>query len=100
MPGVAGYELPAFAFVRPPELTRSGPGSYPVVVSGAGLVGLTLAAELALRGVPVVVLDQKGSLGAAGMASRGIAYSRRTLEIFDRIGIASRVREKGETWSE
>jgi 3-(3-hydroxy-phenyl)propionate hydroxylase len=97
---VTGYELPAFPFVRPPELSGAGAGEYPVVVVGAGLVGLTVAAELGLRGVPVVVLDQKDSPGAAGMASRGIAYARRTLEIFDRIGIAERVRAKGETWSE
>jgi 3-(3-hydroxy-phenyl)propionate hydroxylase len=94
-----GYALPEFPFARPPELA-GGDGAYPVVVVGAGLAGLTSAAELGLRGVPVVVLDQKGSLGAAGIASRGIAYARRTLEIFDRIGIAARVRAKGETWEE
>jgi 3-(3-hydroxy-phenyl)propionate hydroxylase len=98
--GVAGYDLPVFAFVPPPELSHTESATYPVVVSGAGLAGLTLAAELGLRGVPVVVLDQKDSLGAAGIASRGIAYARRTLEIFDRIGIAEQVRAKGQTWSE
>jgi 3-(3-hydroxy-phenyl)propionate hydroxylase len=98
-PGVTGYELPAFAFERPPELSGKG-GSYPVVVVGAGLAGLSLAAELGLRGVPVIVLDAKDSLGAVGMASRGIAYARRTLDIFERIGIAERVRAKGQTWSE
>lgn len=100
MTEAAGYDLPTFAFVPPPELSGGGPGSYPVVVVGAGLAGLTLAADLGRRGVPVVVLDQKGSLGASGIASRGIAYARRTLEIFDRIGVAARVRAKGQTWSE
>ena len=97
---VTGYQLPRFAFARPPELAGEGPATYPVVIAGAGLAGLTLAAELGLRGVAVVVLDQKGSPGAAGMASRGIAYARRTLEIFDRIGIAARVRATGQTWNE
>jgi 3-(3-hydroxy-phenyl)propionate hydroxylase len=98
--GVLGYTLPTYEFVRPPELRGARPGPYPVVVVGGGLAGLTLAAELGLRGIPVVVLEQGSSLGASGIASRGIAYAKRTLEIFDRIGIAHRVRAKGQTWNE
>jgi 3-(3-hydroxy-phenyl)propionate hydroxylase len=97
---VLGYQLPSYEFAPPPELSGEDCGPYPVVVVGAGLTGLTLAAELGMRGVPVVVLEQGSSLGASGVASRGIAYAKRTLEIFDRIGIAERVREKGQTWSE
>jgi 3-(3-hydroxy-phenyl)propionate hydroxylase len=97
---VSGYRLPVFPFTRPPELAGQRPGRYPVVVVGAGLTGLTLAAELGRRGIPVVLLEQGASLGVIGIASRGIAYAKRTLEIFDRIGIADRVREKGQTWNE
>jgi 3-(3-hydroxy-phenyl)propionate hydroxylase len=97
---VSGYRLPVFAFARPPELSGQRPGHYPVVVVGAGLTGLSLAAELGRRGIPVVLLEEGASLGVIGIASRGIAYARRTLEIFDRIGIADRIREKGQTWNE
>ena len=97
---VLGYQLPVYEFERPPELSGEDPGPYPVLVVGAGLAGLTLAAELGRRGVPVVLLEQGASLGVLGIASRGIAYAKRTLEIFDRIGIAQRVRDKGQTWSE
>ena len=97
---VAGYSLPTYEFARPPELDGEHRGPCCVAIVGAGLAGLTLAAELGLRGVPVVVLEQGSSLGAFGMASRGIAYSRRTLEILDRIGVAERVRAKGQTWNE
>jgi 3-(3-hydroxy-phenyl)propionate hydroxylase len=96
---VLGYELPEFAFRRPPELDGAISGHYPVVVVGAGLAGLTLAAELARRGIEVIVLEQGGSLGVSGIASRGIAYAKRTLEIFDRLDIADRVRAKGQTWN-
>ncbi len=97
---VLGYELPVYEFARPPELSGARPRLYPVVIVGAGLAGLTLAAELGRRGTPVVVLEQGTSLGVLGIASRGIAYAKRTLEIFDRIGIAERIREKGQVWNE
>ncbi len=97
---VSGYRLPVHEFERPPELDGAEARPHPVLIVGAGLAGLTLAAELGRRGVPVVVLEQGSSLGAAGNASRGIAYAKRTLEIFDRIGIAERLREKGQTWNE
>ncbi|WP_160050896.1 MULTISPECIES: FAD-dependent oxidoreductase [unclassified Nocardiopsis] len=38
---------------------------YPVVVIGAGPVGLAAAAELVERGLPVLVLEKGGSAGAA-----------------------------------
>jgi 3-(3-hydroxy-phenyl)propionate hydroxylase len=97
---VLGYRLPVYEFRRPPELRGERPGAYEVVIVGAGLAGLTLAAELGRRGVPVVLLEQGASLGVAGIASRGIAYAKRTMEIFDRIGIARRLRDKGQTWNE
>jgi 3-(3-hydroxy-phenyl)propionate hydroxylase len=96
---VLGYELPEFAFRRPPELDGARPGIYQVAVVGAGLSGLTLAAELARRGIEVILLEQGGSLGVSGIASRGIAYAKRSLEVFDRLGIAERIRAKGQTWN-
>jgi 3-(3-hydroxy-phenyl)propionate hydroxylase len=93
-----GYELRSFEFRRPPELDLAEPPLHPVVIVGAGLAGLTLALDLSSRGVPAVVLEQAGAVGAAGIASRGLAYSKRTLEIFDRLGVAERVAAKGVTW--
>ena len=70
-----------------------------VVIIGAGLTGLTLAVDLSLRGVPSVLLEQNPHIDVYGISSRGIAYAKRTLEIFDRFGIAERVLERGFTWS-
>ena len=53
------YELPVYPFVEPAEL-RGKIGRHAVVVVGAGLAGLTAACDLALHGVPVVVLDEAG----------------------------------------
>ena len=73
-----------------------GPGHHPVVVVGAGLVGLTLALDLALRGVRVVVLDDDDTVSTG---SRAICMAKRSLEIFGRLGLGRRMLEKGVTWN-
>ena len=96
----SSYRFVEHPFRRPAELDASEVPTYPVVIVGAGLAGMTLALDLGLRGVPVVVLDRDASVGAAGIASRGIAYSKRSLEILDRLGSAERIRAKAVTWNE
>ena len=96
----SSYQFAEHPFRRPAELDAAEVPTYPVVIVGAGLAGMTLALDLGLRGVPVVVLDRDASVGAAGIASRGIAYSKRSLEILDRLGIAERIRAKAVTWNE
>ena len=56
--GGAGYQLPVFPFVTPPEFAGAAPRRYPIVIVGGGLVGLTLACDLATRGIAAVVLVQ------------------------------------------
>jgi 3-(3-hydroxy-phenyl)propionate hydroxylase len=67
----------------------------PVVVIGAGPVGLAAAIDLALHGVPVVLLDESDRIGDG---SRGICYAKRTLEILDRLGLGERLVAQGVTW--
>jgi 3-(3-hydroxy-phenyl)propionate hydroxylase len=68
---------------------------HPVVVVGAGPVGLAAAIDLALRQVPVVLLDDADRIGDG---SRGICWSKRTLEILDRLGVGERLVAHGVTW--
>src|SRR6187200_1362887 len=96
------YELPHWPFVEPPDLANSPGGErirYPVVIAGGGLAGLTLACDLAARGVRAVVLDEDDTVGVKGASSRGICYAQKSLEIFERLGIYERIRAKGITWS-
>ena len=72
------------------------PARHPVVVVGAGPVGLALAIDLAQRGVAVVVLDDDDTLATG---SRAICFAKRTLEIFDRLGCGDRMVAKGVSWS-
>src|SRR5262249_38436363 len=53
------------------------------------------AIHLALRGIPVVNLDDADRIGEG---SRGICWAKRTLEIWDRLGVAAGMVEKGVTW--
>lgn len=94
------YDLPRWPFVPPPELRKQGgPTRHPIVIVGGGLSGLTLACDLASRGRACVVLDEDDTIGVRGASSRGIAYAQKSLEVFARLGIFERIREKGITWS-
>ncbi len=84
-----------FGYRRSADQERTSPARHPVVVVGAGPVGLCTAIDLAQRGVPVVLLDDADRIGEG---SRGICYAKRTLEILDRLGVAEACLAKGVTW--
>lgn len=84
-----------FAYRRTPDQDAREPARHPVVVVGAGPVGLSLAIDLAQRGVPVVLLDRDDALASG---SRAICFAQRTLEIFDRLGCGDRIAAKGVSW--
>lgn len=64
-----------------------------VVVVGAGPVGLTLAMDLAWRGIDVVVLETRGPGEPPSVRSNHV--SARSMEIFRRLGVARKVRDAG-----
>lgn len=89
------YVYPVYAYRRPAELDAPAPRRVPLVVIGAGPVGLTAAIDLAQRGVPVLLLDEDKTVS---VGSRGICYAKRTLEIWDRLGCVGPMMDKGVTW--
>jgi 3-(3-hydroxy-phenyl)propionate hydroxylase len=84
-----------FAYGRHPDQDAADPVHRPVVIVGAGPVGLTLAIDLATRGIASVVIDDSDRIGEG---SRAICFAKRTLEIFDRLGLGELLVEKGVTW--
>ncbi|MEP3331824.1 FAD-dependent oxidoreductase [Sedimentitalea sp.] len=88
------YDYTPFPYVSPPGLTESEP-RHAVAIVGAGPIGLAMAVDLAQRGIESVVLDDNN---VVSVGSRAICWSKRTLEIFDRLGIGQRMLEKGVTW--
>ena len=93
---LATYTWPRYEVRRAPELGASTTSRVPLVIVGAGPVGLSAAIDAALRGLPVILLDDDNTVS---VGSRGVCYAKRTLEIFDRLGIADRVVAKGVTWN-
>ncbi len=90
------YQNPRYPFRRPKGLGALVPEAAPVVIAGAGVVGLTLALDLARRGIASVVVDEDDTVS---YGSRAICWAKRTLEIFGRLGLGDRFLEKGITWS-
>ena len=86
---------PVFAYRRSPDQDAARPAHHKVVVVGAGLVGLTAALDLAQRGVSVLLLDDDDTVS---VGSRSICQAKRTLEIWDRLGCAAPMLDKGVTW--
>jgi 3-(3-hydroxy-phenyl)propionate hydroxylase len=86
---------PTYEYRRAPEL--DGPARHcQVIIVGAGPVGLVAAIDLAQRGIPVLVLDDDDTVSEG---SRAICYSKRTLEILDRLGCGESIARKGVGWN-
>ncbi|MDJ0894564.1 MAG: FAD-dependent oxidoreductase [Alphaproteobacteria bacterium] len=97
MQGSGVQHGPKLDYVPPPELTQGDGAKRPVVVVGAGPVGLAAAVDLAQREVPVVLVDDNDQVSTG---SRAICWAKRTLEVMDGLGVADRMVAKGVTWSE
>jgi 3-(3-hydroxy-phenyl)propionate hydroxylase len=93
---LATYTWPRYEYKRADELGAREPKRAPLVIIGAGPVGLAAAIDAALRGLPVILLDEDNTVS---LGSRGVCYAKRTLEIFDRLGLGQRVVDKGVTWN-
>jgi 3-(3-hydroxy-phenyl)propionate hydroxylase len=67
---------------------------HAVVIAGGGPTGLVLAAELALAGVDVAIVERRASQDLAGSRAGGL--HARTIEILDQRGIADRFLSQGK----
>jgi 3-(3-hydroxy-phenyl)propionate hydroxylase len=90
------YTWPRYAYRRAPELDAREVRRVPLVIVGGGMVGLTAAIDAAQRGLPVVLLDDDNTVS---IGSRAVCHAKRSLEIFDRLGVGQRVVDRGVTWN-
>lgn len=71
----------------------------PIVIVGAGPVGLTAALSLARQGIPCVLLEAQDDISTEG--SKALVIQRPTIEIFDWAapGIGGAISASGITWN-
>ena len=86
---------PVYAYRRSPD-QDGGAAHHPVIVVGAGPVGMAAAIDLAQHDIPVLVLDEDHTVS---VGSRAICWAKRTLEILDRLGCGEPVARKGVSWN-
>jgi 3-(3-hydroxy-phenyl)propionate hydroxylase len=89
------YAFPRFDYHRAPEQSAGANRRHSVVIIGAGPVGLTAALDCARRGLHAVLLDDNDTVS---VGSRALCYAKRTLEVWDRLGVAQRMVDKGIQW--
>lgn len=90
------YQQLTFDYRPSADQNAAAPVRHPVVVIGAGPVGLTMAIDFARQGIAVVVVDDDHTLSTG---SRAICFAKRTLEIWDRLGCGDRMVDKGVSWN-
>ena len=90
------FEQALYPYRRSPDQDMAAPARHPVIVVGAGPVGLAAALDLALKDVPVLLLDDNDRVSTG---SRAICFAKRTLEIMDRLGCGQPLVDKGVTWN-
>ncbi|MEJ6404419.1 FAD-dependent oxidoreductase [Yoonia sp. 2307UL14-13] len=84
-----------YPYAKHPDQSAT-PRRHPVVIVGAGPIGLTLALDLGRKGTPVLLLDDHEGPGAG---SKAICFAKRTLDIAHRLGAGEQMIEKGVVWN-
>ena len=72
-------------------MTRSIDGS--VLIAGGGPVGLTLAMDLASRGIDAIVVETRHAGEPPNVKCNQV--SARSMEVFRRLGLADKIRDTG-----
>ncbi|MDP2261895.1 MAG: FAD-dependent oxidoreductase [Hydrogenophaga sp.] len=93
---MATYTYPTFPYQPPADLMQGAPQRRPLVIIGAGPVGLAAAIDARLQGLEVLLFDEDDSVS---FGSRAVCYAKRALEILDRLGVGDPVVEKGVSWN-
>jgi len=92
---VSTYVNPVYAFQHSADQIANPPAHHRVIIVGGGPTGLYCALDLAKQGIPTVVLDEDTTVS---YGSRALCFSKRTLEILDRVGCGQSMVNKGVTW--
>ncbi|TDP63233.1 FAD-dependent oxidoreductase [Roseateles toxinivorans] len=89
------YTYPEFEYRQSDEQRRGELRRHALVIIGAGPIGLTMALDCAARGIATVVLDDNNSVS---IGSRAVCYAKRTLEVWNRLGVVEPLLAQGVSW--
>jgi 3-(3-hydroxy-phenyl)propionate hydroxylase len=89
------FDYPVFPFRRPPELDGVT-AQHPVIIAGAGPIGLIAAIALAQYGIASVLLERKSNVNDG---SRAICVSRHSFETLQQLGAVAPFLAKALGWT-
>ena len=93
---MGAYVNPIYPYKAPTDLKVTPPLRKPLIVIGAGPVGLAAAVDARLQGLDVLVLDDDKTVS---VGSRAVCYAKRSLEVLDRLGVADPACNLGVSWN-
>jgi len=93
---MGAYVNPIYPYKASTAWMTTPPQRKPLIVIGAGPVGLAAAIDARLQGLEVVVFDDDKTVS---VGSRAVCYAKRSLEILDRLGIADEACGLGVSWN-
>ena len=93
---MGAYVNPTYPYRAPTDLRSTPPQRRPLIVVGAGPVGLAAAIDARLQNLPVLLLDEDKTVS---VGSRAVCYAKRSLEILDRLGVGEEACSKGVSWN-
>ena len=93
---MGAYVNPIYPYKAPTDLKATPPLRKPLIVIGAGPVGLAAAVDARLRGLEVLVLDDDKTVS---VGSRAVCYAKRSLEVLDRLGVSDPACALGVSWN-
>jgi 3-(3-hydroxy-phenyl)propionate hydroxylase len=93
---MGAYVNPIYPYKSSKDWMTTPPQRKPLIVIGAGPVGLAAAIDARLQGLEVLVLDDDKTVS---VGSRAVCYAKRSLEILDRLGIADEACNLGVSWN-
>ncbi|MEH6823047.1 MAG: FAD-dependent oxidoreductase [Motiliproteus sp.] len=89
------YENPVYDYIKSADQQSEKIAHHPLVIVGGGPVGLAAGLDAGVQGIPAIILDDNNTVS---VGSRAVCYSKRALEVLDRLGCAKRMVDKGVTW--